>query len=136
MAGILKVDDLRGNTSADDITITAGSVTMQLQQGVAKALIHQNVGTTIRKSLNVASLVDNGSGDYIVNFTNNMDDTYYLPTSAEQPHDYTSSDVMIIHGTRSDTDQNTDHFHQMAGRVSSTHVDSNGMRSTVFGDLA
>ena len=38
MAGILKVDDLRGNTSAGDITITSegGSATMQLQQGVLK----------------------------------------------------------------------------------------------------
>jgi hypothetical protein len=39
MASILKVDDLRGNTSAGDITITSegGSATMQLQQGLEKA---------------------------------------------------------------------------------------------------
>ena len=38
MASILKVDDLRGNTAAGNVTITSegGSATMQLQQGVAK----------------------------------------------------------------------------------------------------
>ena len=45
MASILKVDDLRGNTAAGNITITSegGAATMQLQQGVAKAWItHQH----------------------------------------------------------------------------------------------
>jgi len=38
MASILKVDDLRGNTAAGNITITGegGAATMQLQQGVMK----------------------------------------------------------------------------------------------------
>ena len=130
MASELRVTTIANNAGSESVDTT------YVVNGSAKAFIFQNTGTTIRKSLNVASLVDNGSGDYIVNFTNNMDDIYYLPTSAQQPHDYTSSNVMIIHGTRDNTDQNTDHFHQMAGKVSSTHVDSNGMRSTVFGDLA
>ena len=36
MASILKVDDLRGNTAAGNITITSegSSATMQLQQGL------------------------------------------------------------------------------------------------------
>ncbi len=43
MASILKVDDLRGNTAAGNITITSegGAATMQLQQGVAKAWFFQ-----------------------------------------------------------------------------------------------
>jgi hypothetical protein len=36
MASILKVDDLRGNAAADNITITDGSVTMKLQNGLVK----------------------------------------------------------------------------------------------------
>ena len=138
MASILKVDELRGIASAGDITVTVGaSATMSLEQGLCKAFIYQNAGTTILKSFNVSTLVDNGTGDYIVNFSNNMDDVNYIPTSAIQPHNYTSSNVMIIHGTRNDFDQNTDHFHQKAGRVSDTSgTDSNGMRSTVHGDLA
>lgn len=138
MASILKVDELQGIVSANDITVTVGaSATQSLEQGLCKAFIHQNVGTLIKKSFNVSSLVDNAAGDYIVNFSNNMDDINYIPTSAIQPHSYTSSNVMIIHGTRDNTDQNTDHFHQRAGRVSDVNsLDSNGMRSTVHGDLA
>jgi len=133
----LKVDTLTGKTTANDITVTVGATaTMSLEQGLCKAFIYQNTGTTILKSLNVSTLVDNGTGDYIVNFSNNMNDVYYIPTSAIQPHNYTSSNVMVIHGTRDNTDQNTDHFHQKAGRVSSNAVDSAGMRSTVHGDLA
>jgi hypothetical protein len=37
MASILKVDELRGIVSAGDITVTDGSVTMKLQDGLAKA---------------------------------------------------------------------------------------------------
>ena len=37
MASILKVDDLRGNTTANDITVTVGaSVTQSLKNGIAK----------------------------------------------------------------------------------------------------
>jgi len=138
MASILKVDELQGIATTKTVTVTVGaSATQSLEQGLCKAFIYQNAGTNILKSFNVSSLVDNGTGDYIVNFSNNMDDVAYIPTSAIQPHNYTSSNVMIIHGTRNDLDQNTDHFHQKAGRVStSTALDSNGMRSTVHGDLA
>ena len=139
MASILKVDTLTGVTTAGSISVTGegNSTTTNLQQGLAKAFIYQNTGTTIVKSFNVSTLVDNGTGDYIVNFSNNMDDVNYIPTSAIQPYNYTSSNIMVIHGTRNDTDQNTDHFHQKAGRVSQTSgTDSNGMRSTVHGDLA
>ena len=61
MASILKVDDLRGNTAAGDITITSegGAATMQLQQGVAKAWVNFDASSgtpTERDSLNVSSL--------------------------------------------------------------------------------
>lgn len=76
MASILKVDDLRGNTAAGNITITSegGSATMQLQQGVAKAWINfDGSGTvSIRDDNNVSSLTDAGTGLYKVNYTNNM----------------------------------------------------------------
>jgi hypothetical protein len=43
-----------------------------LQQGLAKAWINFNGTSTIaaRDSLNLSALVDNGQGDYTVNFTN------------------------------------------------------------------
>jgi len=76
MASILKVDDLRGNTSAGNITITSegGSATMQLQQGVAKAWASVVQGAThsTNDTLNVGSITDAGSGETAVNFSNNM----------------------------------------------------------------
>ena len=78
MASILKVDDLRGNTAAGDITITSegGSATMQLQQGVAKAWVFTTDRTSYvpTRSLNVSSMTDNGTGRPETNFTNSFND--------------------------------------------------------------
>ena len=81
MASILKVDDLRGNTAAGNITITGegGAATMHLQQGVAKVWVHYNgTGTiAVRDSFNVSSLNDSGTGQHQYNYTNNMNSTNY-----------------------------------------------------------
>ena len=82
MASILKVDDLRGNTSAGDITITSegGAATMQLQQGVAKAWIKFNGTGTIasRDSFSVSSISDNGTGDTTLTFSNAFNNADYV----------------------------------------------------------
>ena len=76
MASILKVDDLRGNTAAGDITITSegGSATMQLQQGVAKAWLNLNGTGTIaaRDSFNISSTSDISTGIYTATVTNSF----------------------------------------------------------------
>jgi len=76
MASILKVDAMQGVTSAGDITVTSegGAATQSLQQGLAKVWVNFNgTGTiAIRDSLSVSGLVDNGTGNYTVNFTNAM----------------------------------------------------------------
>jgi hypothetical protein len=76
MASVLKVDDLRGNTAAGNITITSegGSATMQLQQGVAKAWFDINqVGTTsLLDSFNCSSVTDSAVGQSKAIFTANM----------------------------------------------------------------
>ena len=81
MASILKVDALRGNTSAGDITITSegGAATMQLQQGVAK-MWHNIAGSatvTTSDSFNVSSVGDIATGGYRSNLTNNMNNNVY-----------------------------------------------------------
>ncbi len=123
---------------ADTIQNTSGGAVTLTKQQAAKAYINQDEGTSILKSFNVASLVDNSTGDYIVNLSNNMSDANYIPTSASNPHDFTSGGVSILHGTRSGSGQDvdTDHFHQRTGKVSSSAVDSTSVRSTVHGDLA
>ena len=81
MASILKVDDLRGNTSAGNITITSegGAATMQLQQGVAKAWANvDGTGTVaLRDSFNVSTLTDSGTGVYKLTFTSSMGNADY-----------------------------------------------------------
>ena len=80
MASILKVDDLRGNTAAGNITITGegGASTFQLQQGLTKAWnFATQPSATIQDSFNIASMVDDGTGLMTHNYTNNMGNTLY-----------------------------------------------------------
>ena len=80
MASILKVDDLRGNTSAGNITITSegGAATQSLQQGLTKFWIKINTGSfTVADSLNNSSNTDDGSGLATLSFTNSMNNANY-----------------------------------------------------------
>ena len=76
MASILKVDEMQGVTAAGDITITSegGAATQSLQQGLAKAWLNLNGTGTIAivQSLNIASVVDNGTGTYTATYTSSM----------------------------------------------------------------
>ena len=93
-AGSLKVDNLRGNTAAATITLGDGSntlgalstagvvtitgeggtVTTNLQQGLVKVWVDlDGTGTvSIDNSFNVASVADDGTGDYTFTFSNNF----------------------------------------------------------------
>ena len=92
----IKVDNLNGKTSAGDITVTDGSVTMQLQQGLAKAWVHFDAhgdaavsGTPIsRDSLNVSTLGDDGNGDYRVNFASNFANGFYATSGTGDERQY------------------------------------------------
>ena len=81
MASVLKVNTLTGVTTAGSIVVTGegNSTTTNLQQGLAKAWVNLNgTGTiAIRDSTNIASVTDNGTGDYSSNFTNNMGNTNF-----------------------------------------------------------
>jgi len=67
---------LTGKTTAGDVTITSegGSVTMQLQQGLAKAWGQLAASGTIslNDSFNNSSATDVGTGIFEFNFTNAM----------------------------------------------------------------
>ena len=84
MASILKVDDLRGNTAAGNITITSegGSATMQLQQGVAKAwLVYDQANTNVDNSLNSSSVTDEATGNFTRNHTSSFANVAYTNTT-------------------------------------------------------
>ena len=55
-----------------------GATTTSLQQGLNKAFISHNSGSSIRDSFNVGSLTDSGTGDYKTNFTNSFSNNDYI----------------------------------------------------------
>jgi len=62
-----------------------GTNTTNLQQGLAKSFVNATGnGASINTSFNVASIVDNATGDVYFNFTNNMSSTEYSLTVAQQ----------------------------------------------------
>jgi|9_EtaG_2_1085328.scaffolds.fasta_scaffold99328_2 hypothetical protein len=106
MASILKVDDLRGNTAAGNITITSegGAATMQLQQGIGKAWVNftQISTQTVRDSLNISSITDAATGrTYPISYTNSMNNGDYTGswfTSCSTNLDYTYLDNQYAGG--------------------------------------
>ena len=75
MTSKLSVDTIQGVSQAGTITVTAegGSITTNLQQGLAKAsCLFDQTAPAIDASFNTASLTDTSAGKGIVNWTNNM----------------------------------------------------------------
>jgi len=77
----LKTNTLTGTTTAGSIAVTGegNSTTTNLQQGLCKCWCFFNgTGTiAISDSFNVASLTDDGTGDYDTNLTNGMGNVTY-----------------------------------------------------------
>jgi len=76
------IDKIGGVTAASTINVIAegGTTTTNLQNGLAKMWgnFDPNTSNNIVNSLNVASLSDNGTGDYALNATNNFDDGFFV----------------------------------------------------------
>tara|TARA_R100001079_G_scaffold23306_1_gene11666 strand:+ start:73 stop:513 length:441 start_codon:yes stop_codon:yes gene_type:complete len=81
MTSQLNVDTIKGKSTEGSISIQGeGTKTTNLQQGLLKAFINFDGDTAsatanldgVNQSFNVTSLVDNTTGDYSINFTNNM----------------------------------------------------------------
>ena len=77
----LLLNTLTGKTSAGSIVVTGegGSTTTNLQQGLAKAWVDFDGSSTatIRDSYNIASLTDQGTGQYQFAITNDMSSQYF-----------------------------------------------------------
>ena len=136
MASILKVDDLRGNTSAGDITITSegGSATQSLQQGLAKAWVNFNgTGTlAIGDSLNISSVTDAGTGDYDINISNAFASANYSATVSAYPD---ASWNQFIH--LQDPANNSGNVYSVYSvSDSGIYNDTRLVNSSVHGDLA
>ena len=125
------VDNLTGKTSAGSITVTSegGAATQSLQQGLAKAWISMTSAAVLQDSLNVSSAADNGTGDFQVNFSNNMNNS-----------DYSAIPAVIATATRIATIDNgatktTSDFDVNGWSVGTSRTDIDTATS-VHGDLA
>lgn len=79
MASILRVNTLTDASSGNSTAMST------INQGTAKAWANLNGSTFgLRDNFNVGSATDNGTGDYTVNFSNNMNDANYAsPTCSD-----------------------------------------------------
>ena len=75
------MSEIRANTISD--AAGTGPVTLT-KQSAAKAWVNFDGTGTIaaRDSLNVSSLTDNGTGDYLISYTNNMQSDDYAFSGA------------------------------------------------------
>ena len=76
---------------------------------------------TIRGSFNVSSVTDNGTGDYTVNFTNNLTDANYVVATSMNCNDFSATGdhrfVLYVKGTGSAYDMNTNNVGVECARV-------------------
>ena len=75
----LRTNALEGMDAKNSITIVAGAgnvTTTNVQEGLCKAWARLDPNT-LQDSFNTASILDNGTGDFEYNFTNNMGNANY-----------------------------------------------------------
>ena len=129
MASILKVDTITGVTTAGSISVTGegNSTTTNLQQGLTKVWVRFNGTSTVavNDSLNVSGLTDHGTGDYQVNFTNNMGNVNYANTS-------NSNNAHALNGNAN----SADNLRVGTYNSSTSLIDSSRVMSAANGDLA
>ena len=116
--------------------ITDGTDTVEtgyVLNGSAKSWVNFNGTGTIaaRDSLNVASLTDEGTGAYGVNFTNNMANSNYSVSGTSQN---TSVDIVGLNG-RSDTNAGDVRINT-ARPYTAAYQDANRASFVIHGDLA
>ena len=141
MASILKVDDLRGNTAAGNITITSegGSATMQLQQGLCKSWIYfEQSGThEAYDSFNIASITDAGTGrSYPVAFTNNMDSANYGGTIFQSGSTTANNYLYFGNHYTGSFGTKTSASYGVRAYAASSDVDTGDFNVVIQGDLA
>ena len=81
-ASEIAIDKLKGASSAGSMLVIAegGTVTTNVQQGLAKAWVFGSDAAALTKSFNIASGTDNGTGDYTYAITNDMDSANFACT--------------------------------------------------------
>ena len=142
MTSQLNVDTIKGKSSETSISIQGeGSATTNLQQGLCKAWIMQEDGTTVHDSFNQASLTDNGTGDYKVTLTNNMNNALFAVLQQMNPYTFTACSKTVLNGCRANHSdgQASTYYGQKCGQVAiGSHGSAQDAESAagIVGDLA
>ena len=119
--------------------ITDGTDTVEtgyVLNGSAKAWVNINApSSAVRDSLNVASIVDNGTGDFRANYTSNMGNANYSIAFGGKWDN--SVRTFYNGGNTSYSDPATSYFELASYNEStSVFVDSEYLWGTIHGDLA
>ena len=136
MASKVEVDELAGAGSAGVMTVVGegGSTTTNLQQGLIKIWFQYNHDAeSTYDSFNVGSITDRNTGNFIVNFTNNMgNDDYALAGAAGYGYSFCFEDY---EGEKtSATSSNLVHI--VTAEDTSGAVDQTVCSGMISGDLA
>ena len=124
--GTLAFDTLQTSDSKNTSTNKTLDTSF-VYNGSARSWIRMNSAATIRDSFNISSASDDGTGDYSVTFTNNMDNGSNISGAANA---FTSSSLLATYHTGSTSGYNIDvHNH------SDSNTDSGSSHQT-FGELA
>ena len=115
------------STGQTTIVGEGGTTTTSVQQGLAKVWVQfdgQASGAASRDSLNVGSMTDNGTGNYTVNFSNNMSNDDYASAGIGNTQAITSEAVATTGITL------------LSANASGSLADVTIMATSIFGDLA
>ena len=124
-------DNLTGKTAAGNVTITSegGAATQSLQQGLAKVWVNLDGTGTIaaRDSLNVTGLVDDGVGEYTLNFSNNMGNANYSVTGSAKNN---------VNALIASTNTFSSSSAEISSNTTSAFGDNSQLCASIDGDLA
>ena len=126
----LRTNALEGVDAKNSITIVAGAgnvTTTNIEQGLAKVWVQfdgQASGAASRDSFNVGSMTDNGTGNYTVNFSNNMFNDDYASAGIGNTQAVTSEAVATTGITL------------LSANASGSQSDVTIMATSILGDLA
>ena len=130
---IVKIDTLKGQTTAGSISLQGeGVATTNLQQGLGKVWINFNGESTIasRDSFNVSSITDEGTGDYQLNYTNNMGNANYAPSGMSE------ADGKVVIDDSNYSSHVTTSSIDVEAKTGGTNIDREVICVTIHGDLA
>jgi len=136
MASQLKVDTITGVTTAGSIAVTAegNSTTTNLQQGLAKAwaLLDGTSTIALQDSFNIASVSDEGTGDYTFTVSNAFGSANFSCTANGRQSESPAWTAMTssVGATAATTVRIT------SRNTSNTQTDQKQLHTQFMGDLA